>query len=110
MTAMNINRQEFEKLIAGDMPVLAEFWANWCMYCRRIGPAFDHIADKYHQQLIAVKLNIDDEPELHNELQIEVVPTLILYHRGKELGSIVAPDSGAMIEEFIRETLAKEGL
>ncbi len=109
MAVVDINRNEFEKLINGDMPVLAEFWAPWCVYCRRIGPAFDKIAAKFHQQLIAVKINIDDEKELAGNEQIEVVPTLVLYRRGKELGSIVAPDSGAMIEEFIREALSKEG-
>ena len=110
MAAVNINGQEFEKLIQGDMPVLAEFWAPWCVYCRRIGPAFDNIAAKFQQQLIAVKLNIDDEEELAQREEIEVVPTLVLYHKGKDIGSIVAPDSGSMIEEFIRESLKKEGL
>lgn len=110
MIAMNVNREEFEKLIQGDMPVLAEFWAPWCVYCRRIGPALDHIAAKYHQKLITVKLNIDEVPELAESERIELVPTLLIYRKGKDLGSIVAPDSGAMIEEFISEVFRKEGL
>ena len=83
MAAMNINRQEFEKLIQGDMPVLAEFWAPWCVYCRRIGPAFDRIADKYGQQLIAVKVNIDEEPELAMEFGVMNIPTLMVLENGK---------------------------
>lgn len=110
MAAVNINGQEFEKLIHGDMPVLAEFWAPWCVYCRRIGPAFDKIASKFHQQLISVKINIDDEKELAEREEIEIIPTLVLYHKGRDIGSIVAPDSGIMIEEFIIESLKKEGL
>ena len=110
MAAVNINRQEFDRLIQGDMPVLAEFWAPWCVYCRRIGPAFDKIAEKFSQQLIAVKVNIDDEVQLSEQEEIELVPTLVLYHKGKAIGSIVAPDSGNMIEEFIRESFGKEGL
>jgi len=52
-----------------------------------------------------VKVNIDEEPELARQEQIEVIPTLVVYRGGFELGSIVAPESKAKIEEFIRETL-----
>ena len=53
------------------------------------------------------KLNIDDEPALADQEQIELVPTLVLYRDGKAIGSIVAPESKAVIEQFIRESLEK---
>ncbi len=108
MAAMNINNNQFQEMIQGEKPVLVDFWAPWCGYCRRIGPAYERLADSYAESLSAVKLNIDEEAELAEKEQIEVVPTLVMYKNGEAIGSIVAPESKAMIEEFIRQTLNME--
>ena len=105
MAAKNIKQEEFQNLISGSKPVLVDFWAPWCGYCRRIGPAYDKIAEQAETVLTAVKINIDEVPDVARSERIEVIPTLVLYREGKALGSIVAPESKAMIEQFIRETL-----
>ena len=105
MAAMNINKNKLEQLLQGSKPVLVDFWAPWCSYCRRIGPAYDKVAAQYAENLDVVKVNIDDEPELANLEHIEVIPTLVLYKGGKALGSIVAPESKAAIDAFIQENL-----
>jgi len=105
MTAVNMNQEMFEKAIMGDQPVLVDFWAPWCTYCRRISDAYDRVAEKYDGQILVGKVNIDDEPLLSDQEGIEIIPTLVLYRAGMALGSIVAPESGAMIEEFIEKTL-----
>lgn len=88
-----------------SQPVLVEFWAPWCVYCRRIAPALEKVAEQYEGILSVGQVNIDDEPLLAQKERIEVIPTLVLYKDGKALGSIVAPESKAKIEEFIRENL-----
>jgi len=105
MALKNSNEKEFRQLIAEEKPVLVEFWAPWCVYCRRIAPALSKVAEQYESALEVVQINIDDEGALAQSEQIEVVPTLIIYQKGQALGSIVAPESKAKIEEFIRETL-----
>ena len=105
MAAVNMNQAMFEKAIMGDQPVLVDFWAPWCTYCRRISDAYDRIAEKYDGRILVGKVNIDDEPLLSDQEGIEIIPTLVLYRAGRALGSIVAPESGAMIEEFIEKTL-----
>ena len=105
MAAVNMNQAMFEKAIMGDQPVLVDFWAPWCTYCRRISDAYDRVAEKYDGQILVGKVNIDDEPLLSEQEGIEIIPTLVLYRAGMALSSIVAPESGAMIEEFIEKTL-----
>ena len=107
MAAMNLNYKQFEELMKVDKPLLVDFWAPWCVYCRRIAPAYEKIAESWNEEVIVAKVNIDDEPQLAAQERIEVIPTLVLYHKGEALGSIVAPQSKAMIDEFIRETLGK---
>ena len=107
MAAQQINQEHFENLIREGKPVLVDFWAPWCGYCRRIGPAYDRLADIYQDRLIAVKINIDENPNLAEAEQIEVIPTLVLYKNGKAVDSIVAPESQPAIAEFIDRALMK---
>ena len=101
-----MNQELFEKMaVSAGTPVLVEFSADWCVYCRRIGPAMEKIADQFRDVLPVAQVNIDQEAALADREQIEVVPTLVIYHKGHALNSIVAPASKAQIEDFIRETL-----
>ena len=104
MAIQNINANQYEELILGSKPVLVDFWAPWCGYCRRIEPVINKLADSREDVLI-VKVNIDEEPELARQERIEVIPTLVLYRDGYDLGSIVAPESKARIEGFLEENL-----
>ena len=104
----NMNAEAFRDALAqSEKPVLVDFWAPWCTYCRRIAPAFDKIAQQYADSLIVGKVNIDEEPALAQQEQIEVIPTLVLYRGGQAVASIVAPESKAMIDQFLEESAEK---
>ena len=106
MSAIEMNSELFRTMVKeGDKPVLVDYWAPWCVYCRRIAPAVAKLADELADIVTIAQVNIDDEPELAQAEQIEVIPTLVLYKGGKALGSIVAPESKAKIEAFVREYL-----
>ncbi len=108
MSALNLNKQEFEQLVLEEGKLsLVEFWAPWCVYCRRIGPALEKLAQEKEGEIVIAKVNIDENPSLAERYQVEVIPTLIIFKEGRELGSIVAPESKAKIEQFIGEYAGK---
>ena len=107
MSAININKAQFDQFMHEEKPVLVDYWAPWCVYCRRIAPAYEKIAEEYADQLVIGKVNIDEEPQLAEAEKIEVIPTLVLYRGGKAVDSIVAPDSKAAIERFIQDSMER---
>ena len=105
MSILNMNAESYRKFTQAEQPVMVEFSAPWCVYCRRLAPALESVAEEYQDTLVFGAVNIDDEPELAQSEKIEVVPTLLIYQNGQVLGSIVAPESRAQLVAFIEETL-----
>ena len=106
MAAIDFNKELFDIHVNDEnKPVLVDFWAPWCVYCRRIGPGLNILAEEYKDIIEITKINIDDEQEIAIKEQIEVIPTLVIYKGGQALSSLVAPESKAQIEVFIKETL-----
>lgn len=105
MAVIQIQADRFREMTNQEMPVLVEFWAPWCIYCRRISAAYEKVAEQNEGKLAVAKVNIDDAPQIAEQEQIELVPTLVLYQNGEALGSVVAPESKAKIDAFIAETL-----
>ena len=87
------------------IPVLVAFCASDCGYCRRITPALKRLADRKRGKLGVGVLDIYMEPALFRAEQIEALPTLVLYQKGEVLGSVVGPDSGDVIEDFLKEII-----
>ena len=105
MSILNMNAESYRKFTQVKQPVMVEFSAPWCVYCRRLAPALESVAEEYRDTLVFGAVNIDDDPELAQSEKIEVVPTLLIYQNGQVLGSIVAPESRAQLVAFIEETL-----
>lgn len=98
---LTLNRENFaQEVLQSEQPVLVEFWAPWCVYCRRISPALDRM-DQASEVKIA-KINIDEQPELAAQFQVEVIPTFLIFQEGQHGDRLIAPGSQAQIEEWIR--------
>lgn len=105
MSILDMNAESYRKYTQAEKPVLVEFSAPWCVYCRRLAPALEVVAREYQDTLVFGAINIDEEPELAQAEKIELVPTLRIYQGGKVLGSVVAPESKAQLVSFIEETI-----
>jgi len=87
----------FEESIAGDVPVLVDFWAEWCAPCRAVAPILEEIASEKSGRLRVVKLNVDDNPAIAQRLGIMSIPTLVLFANGQEKARII----GARAKEHL---------
>lgn len=104
MAAIHVTYEQFQNLLAEGKTVLVDFWAPWCSYCRRIAPAFEKLAEG-RDDIIFAKVNIDEEPLLAHQANIEVIPTLVMYKDGKAADFEVAPNSKLAIEAFIQRSV-----
>ena len=65
----------FDQIVKGDTAVLVDFWAEWCMPCRRIAPTVEALAAEYGAKLVVAKMNVDDNPAVPMRLGIRSIPT-----------------------------------
>ena len=102
MGIIDITKENFESaVLKSGKPVLVDFWAPWCGYCRRLGPVLEQLAEQYSETLVVGKVNIDDCPELEEQFGVEVIPTLFLFRNGQAGEPLVNPGSKAQIIDWM---------
>ena len=101
---IEMNRQLFDDYaIFGEKPVMVQFYAPNCSYCKRIEHVMEDLSKHYGDKLIMGRFNVNSDFLMMKQEQIEAIPTMVIYKNGAALSSIVAPESRENIEEFIKE-------
>ena len=87
------------EVLDSDMPVLADFWAEWCVPCKMVGPILEQMAEEYEGKVKIAKINVDEEGELASNYNIVSIPTILLFHKG----NVAKQQIGAVPKKVLEE-------
>jgi thioredoxin 1 len=106
MSIVHINDSNFEKeVVESNIPVILDFWAEWCGPCQMMGPVFEELSKEYEGKLKFVKVNTEDNPNLSMKFNITGIPALIIAKQGKEINRLVGFMPKAVLKQKINEFL-----
>ena len=102
-----VDTSNFEdEVLHADIPVIVDFWAEWCVPCKMISPLLEEIADEYAGRLKVAKLNVDEAGEIAAQYNIISIPTLMVFHQGEVVGQQVGAVSKQIIEGLFQNLLS----
>ncbi len=78
-----------EEVLESDVPVIVDFWAQWCRPCLMIAPVLEEIANEYDGKVKIAKVNVDEEGYLANQYRVSSIPTIYLFEDGEVKNQII---------------------
>ena len=94
-----------QDVIKSDIPVLVDYWAEWCGPCKMIAPLLDEAAEEYADRMTVAKLNIDENPNTPPKFGIRSIPTLMLFKDGTVHAQKLGAMSKSQLTEFLESNL-----
>lgn len=102
----HINDANFDaEVMQSNLPVLVDFWAEWCGPCRALGPILEEVAQSHGSKVKIVKINIDESPQTPSHYGVMSIPTLILFKNGNVEATKVGLLSKSQLIAFIESNV-----
>ena len=92
-------------ILKSDLPVLVDFWAEWCGPCRALGPTIDELAEQFQGKVKVYKMNEDENPNTPGILRIRGIPTLIMFKDGQVFDQLVGAHPKSTISDLMTKSL-----
>lgn len=103
---VTLTTENFEdEVLKSDIPVVVDFWAEWCMPCRMIAPVLEDLSKEYSGKIKVGKLNVDDHGEVGAKYNIISIPTLLVFKDGQLIKQHVGAAPKATIQELISSAM-----
>jgi thioredoxin 1 len=104
MAITNVTDKDFDKEVLGNkLPVLVDFWAEWCGPCKMASPVLDELSETYKDKVLIMKLNVDENPTMPQKYGVMSIPTTILFKNGKEIGRASGFSGKESFEELMKK-------
>ena len=101
---IELNDENFDQeLTSSQVPVLVDYWAEWCGPCKMVAPVLEEIAEEYEGKLLIGKVDVDSNRDSAAKQNVMSIPTLILFKDGKPIDQRIGALSKVQLEEFLNE-------
>jgi thioredoxin 1 len=96
-----------DEVLESDVPVLVDFWAEWCMPCKMIAPVLDEMSSEYEGKLKIGKLNVDEQAELAAQYNIVSIPTMLVFKDGEVVNQQIGAVPRLRIEKLVKDHISE---
>lgn len=106
MATVAVTDGTFEaEVINSDIPVIVDFWAEWCGPCKQIGPALEELSAEYEGKVKIVKVNVDENPASPSQLGVRGIPAMFMFKGGEVVSNKVGAAPKSNLKAWIDETI-----
>ena len=101
-----VTDQDFDgEVLQSDIPVVVDFWAEWCAPCRAIAPIIGELAGEYGDRVKIVKMNVDESPQTPGRYGVRAIPTILAFQGGQVVGQLQGARPRADFDELVTKLL-----
>ena len=106
MATVHVTDATFDEEVKNsDVPVVVDFWAEWCGPCKQIGPALEELSEQYEGKVKVAKINVDHDQAVAAQLGVRGIPALFLFKDGEVISNRTGAAPKASLESWIKEAM-----